>query len=59
MREWLWLALVHQRMGSKGEARQWLKKATDALAAPDTAALPSIQQLQLELLRREAERLMK
>ena len=59
VREWLWLALVHQRMGSKEEARQWLKKATDALAAPETAALPWVQRLQLELLRREAERLIK
>jgi WD40 repeat protein/Flp pilus assembly protein TadD len=59
VREWLWLALVHQRMGSVDEARQWLKKATDALAAPDTAALPWVQRLQLELLRREARGLVK
>ena len=56
-REWLWLALVHQRMGSANEGRQWLQKATAALAAPDAAALSWVQRLQLELLRREAERL--
>jgi WD40 repeat protein/Flp pilus assembly protein TadD/tRNA A-37 threonylcarbamoyl transferase component Bud32 len=59
VREWLWLALVHQRKGDTNEARQWLKKATTALAAPDTAALPWIQRLQLELLRRETEGLVK
>ncbi len=59
LREWLWLALVYQRMGSKDEARQWLKKATDTLAAPDAAALPWVQRLQRELLRREAEQLIK
>jgi WD40 repeat protein/tetratricopeptide (TPR) repeat protein len=59
VREWLWLALVHQRMGHSDEARQWLKKATAVLAAPDIADLPWVQRLQLELLRREAEGLVK
>ncbi len=54
VREWLWLALVHQRMGAAKEARQWLEKAKTALAAPDAATLPWIQRLQLDLLRREA-----
>jgi len=58
-REWLWLALVQQRMGALKEARQWLAKATIALAAPDTAVLPWIQRLQLDLLRRQAEQLFK
>jgi WD40 repeat protein/serine/threonine protein kinase/Flp pilus assembly protein TadD len=58
-REWLWLAMVHQRMGSRDEARQWLQKATTALAAPDASSLPWIQRLQLELLRRETEGLVK
>jgi len=56
VREWLWLALVYQRMGASQEARQWLNKATTALTTPDVAALPWIQRLQLKLLRREAER---
>jgi eukaryotic-like serine/threonine-protein kinase len=59
VREWLWLALVRQRMGDSDEARRWFKKATAALAAPDFAALPWVQRLQLELLRREAEGLVK
>jgi WD40 repeat protein/serine/threonine protein kinase/Flp pilus assembly protein TadD len=58
VREWLWLALVHQRMGTVKEARQWFEKATAALAAPDAAALPWIQRLHLELLRGEAERML-
>jgi tetratricopeptide (TPR) repeat protein len=59
VREWLWLALVHYRIGHLGEARQWFKKATSALTATDTASLPWVQRLQLDLLRREAEPLMK
>ncbi len=58
-REWLWLAIVHRRMGSPSEARKWLEKATAALNSPDAAALPWIQRVQLELLRREAERMLK
>ncbi len=58
-REWLWLSLVCQRRGSTKEARQWLAKATAALAAPDAATLPWIQRLQLDLLFREAERMLK
>jgi WD40 repeat protein/tetratricopeptide (TPR) repeat protein/tRNA A-37 threonylcarbamoyl transferase component Bud32 len=58
-REWLWLAMAHKRMGSAKEAREWLQKATTALAAPDAASLPWIQRLQLELLRREAEELVR
>ncbi len=65
-REWLWLSLVYSRRESPKEARQWLDKATAFLTAPaadhtaaDAASLPWVQRLQLELLRREAERLMK
>jgi hypothetical protein len=46
-------------MGDTKEARQWLQKATTALAAPDASSQPWIQRLQLELLRREAEGLVK
>ncbi|HZU34484.1 MAG TPA: hypothetical protein VFA18_01175 [Gemmataceae bacterium] len=59
VRESLWLALVHQRMSSSDEARRWFMKATAALAAPDIAALPWVQRLELELNRREAELLMR
>jgi WD40 repeat protein/serine/threonine protein kinase/tetratricopeptide (TPR) repeat protein len=58
-REWLWLSLVHQRLGSPGQARKWFEKAMSSLHAPDAAALPWEQRVQLDLLRREAERLIK
>ncbi|HTU21447.1 MAG TPA: protein kinase [Gemmataceae bacterium] len=58
-REWLWLALVHQQMGQPSEARTWLEKAVATLSASDANALPWVQRLQLELLRREAEKLLK
>ncbi len=54
-REWLWLALVHQRLGSTREARQWMEKAMTALKAPEAATLPWVQRVQLDLLRREVE----
>jgi WD40 repeat protein/Flp pilus assembly protein TadD len=61
-REWLWLALVRYRMGLPVEARQWLDKAaplTDELARTEEAAPSWARQLQLALLRREAEQLLK
>jgi WD40 repeat protein/Flp pilus assembly protein TadD len=57
--EWLWLALVRYRMGLPIEARQWLDKATPALASADSTSLSWVQRLQLGLLRREAERLLR
>jgi WD40 repeat protein len=54
-REWLWLSIVHRRMGSPREARKLLEKATAALHSPDAASLPWVQRVQLELLRYEAE----
>ncbi|MHB1425463.1 MAG: protein kinase domain-containing protein [Gemmataceae bacterium] len=58
VREWLWLSLVRQKMRSTSEARQWLEKAKSALGSPDAATLPWVQRLQLDILRREAERLL-
>jgi WD40 repeat protein len=61
-REWLWLALVRFRMGLKKEARLWLDKATPALAErarTDLVPLPWVLRLQLDLLHREAEQLLK
>jgi WD40 repeat protein/serine/threonine protein kinase len=64
--EWLWLALVRYRMGLPIEARQWLEKAKPSLTVPterevgtDSTALPWVQRLQLGLLQREAEQLLK
>jgi len=58
-REWLWLALIHQRMGDPSEARKWLEKAIAALNASEADSLPWVQRLQMELLRREAAKLLK
>jgi tetratricopeptide (TPR) repeat protein len=61
-REWLWLALVRCRMGLPAEARQWLDKAVPLMAGQARATDPTtpwVRQLQLTLLRREAELLLK
>ena len=61
-REWLWLALVRCRMGLPVEARQWLDKAAPLMARPARAtdsSTPWVRQLQLAVLRREAEQLLK
>jgi WD40 repeat protein/Flp pilus assembly protein TadD len=61
-REWLWLALVRCRMDLPVEARQWLDKATASMAEQTRAtdsSTPWVRQLQLALLRREAEQLLK
>ncbi|MGH7174357.1 MAG: WD40 repeat domain-containing protein, partial [Gemmataceae bacterium] len=58
-REWLWLALVHERRGRASEARKWLEKADSPLSAAEADALPWVQRIQMELLRREVERLIK
>jgi uncharacterized protein HemY len=56
---WLGLAMVYQRMGQAEEARQWLDKATGWLdkATPDSLVAPD--RLEAEVLRREAEALVK
>jgi tetratricopeptide (TPR) repeat protein len=62
---WLALALVHQRLGQTKPARQWLDKAADWLdkAAPkkpgQLAPLPATDWLEAQVLRREAEDLVK
>jgi WD40 repeat protein/Flp pilus assembly protein TadD len=61
-REWLWLALIRCRMGLAVEARQWHDKAAPLATEParsEDAAAPWVRQLQLALLRREAELLLK
>jgi WD40 repeat protein/serine/threonine protein kinase len=65
-REWLWLALVRSGMGQTTEARQWLDKAKPYVAAPmlghgstTTTPIPWVQRVQLNLLSREVERLLK
>jgi Flp pilus assembly protein TadD len=63
--EWLYLAMARRRLGHRVEAQQWLAKATGGLAEAGTARgdadsrLPWPQRLRLELLRKEAERLLK
>ena len=46
-------------MGLPIEARQWMDKAAPALANADSTSLSWVQRLQLGLLRREAEHLLK
>lgn len=65
-REWLWLSLAYAHMGLPTEAREQIAKATPFLSArgadhtaPEAVPLPWVQRLQLELLRREAEKLLK
>ncbi len=59
-REWLWLALVHARMGRTKEARSWLVKATSARTGlSNPSPLPWVMRLKLNLLQREAEQLLK
>src|SRR5262249_50733027 len=57
-REWLFLAMAHQRLGNPKEAGSWLEK--EKSKPKDTAgSLPWNQRLEHELLRREAEKLLK
>ncbi len=61
-REWLWLALVRCRMGLPIEARQWLDKAAPLMAEQarlTESSKPWVWRLQLALLRRELEQLLK
>jgi WD40 repeat protein/Flp pilus assembly protein TadD len=61
--EWLFLAMAYHRLKRPEEARSWLGKATQWLAkqrlAEGDAALPWTQKLEWELLRAEAEALVK
>jgi WD40 repeat protein len=65
--DWLFLAMAHQHLGHADQARQWLDKAVPAVeeasrekrAAPGMAAPSWDTRLELQLLRREAEALIK
>jgi hypothetical protein len=65
--DWLFLAMAHRRLGHQGEARNWLEKAVNWInqAAPDAPrddARPALlwtRRLELQLLRREAEALLR
>jgi WD40 repeat protein/tetratricopeptide (TPR) repeat protein len=59
--DWLFLAMAHQRLGHTREARQWLSKAVPQ-AKQELAASPPprwFERLELELLRREAEKVVR
>jgi lipopolysaccharide biosynthesis regulator YciM len=65
--DWLFLAMAHQRLGNAAEARKWLDKAVQSLdktaeekAKGKAAEEPFdwIEPLKLEILRREAEKLL-
>jgi tetratricopeptide (TPR) repeat protein len=65
--DWLFLAMAHRRLGHNAEARNWLEKAVNWInqAAPDAPrddARPALlwtRRLELQLLRREAEALLR
>jgi tetratricopeptide (TPR) repeat protein len=63
--DWFVLAMAHHRKGEAAEARQWLAKGVAYLdkLAPPTAdrpvSLPAIYWLEAQVLRREAEALLK
>ena len=56
--DWLYLALAYQGTGKWREARQWLERATNWIREKSQQAtdapLPWYDQLELQLLRREA-----
>jgi WD40 repeat protein len=55
--EWVWLALAHQRLGHADEARRWLERAALRIDSEAAESLAWDARLELQLLRREAERL--
>jgi hypothetical protein len=65
--DWLFLAMAHYRGGYAGEARKWLNKALAHLDRIEEegakegakASLPWNARLEMRLLRREAEALIK
>jgi tetratricopeptide (TPR) repeat protein len=66
--DWLFLAMTHQRLGQPDEARKWLDKAVGWIEqaakdkpkeGPPGQALPWDRKAELQLLRREAEALIK
>jgi Flp pilus assembly protein TadD len=56
---WLGLALVHGRRGQPAEARRWLDKANAVLDRTSPATWPTWDWLEAQVLRREAETLLK
>src|SRR5262249_17971358 len=57
---WFFLAMAHQRVGHAGEARHWLDKGLKGMEEETRSqALPWNRRLTLQLLRREAEALLK
>ncbi|MDZ4689371.1 MAG: tetratricopeptide repeat protein [Planctomycetaceae bacterium] len=61
---WLFLAMTQHRLGHAAEAEKWLKMALDEMDRPQpeksqAAAIPWNRRLTLQLLRREAEELLK
>ncbi len=57
--DWLLLAMAHQQLGHAAEARQWLDKARTEKSAASDPPPPWSQRLELQLLRHEAESLIK
>jgi WD40 repeat protein/serine/threonine protein kinase len=65
--DWLFLAMAHHRLGHAAEARQWLAKAVQEVdkalvqrgASTRDDSLSWHQRLEMQLLRREAEALLK
>jgi hypothetical protein len=51
--------MAHQRLGRDHEARQWLKEATDQIGQDNPASYSWNRRLTLQLLRSEAEALIK
>ena len=59
--DWIFLAMVHERVGYPEDARQWLSKATSLLPAPAAAdATPPAwcRAASLQILQSEAEALL-
>ena len=60
---WLFRAMLQHRLDNTAEAASWLKKAVQDIDQPkiaqDPATIPWNRRLTLQLLRREAEELLK
>ncbi len=54
--DWLFLAMAHQRLGQRDEARQWLRRAVE-WADRAAGELAWDRRLELQVLRRQAEAL--
>jgi hypothetical protein len=58
-RDWIFLAMTHQALGHADEARDWLTRSVQRIDSPASASLPWEERLELQLLRREAEALIR